>query len=369
LTGVILTLKGDAAERVIQLKEPGSLFMVNGGITLILDQNITLRGRSDNNAPLAYVVYGGTLEIKAGAKITGNTGYASGGGVYVSSSGTFTMSGGNISGNTASSFGGGVYVSSSGTFTMNGGNICGNTASSFGGGVYVSSSGTSTMSGGEISGNTASSSGDRVYVDYYYYFDRSGTFAMSGNGRVTQDNLVYLAGNATAITIGGTLNGTDPVAFIEVPSDPAWIGREVIKKSSSSIGTLPVDRFGFTGPWEAGSDGRLRAKAGSLDFGETRSAFINRGGIHLYRFTPAFNKSYNITYYTREEYDGYYNSDVYASVAWADGSGVLINRNNYYYGTGTTSSFVADRTGVDIITMVDSETYAGVYSVNYNELD
>jgi hypothetical protein len=466
LTGVTLTLKGDTAERVIQLSGQGNLFRVNSGVTLILDQNITLRGRSDNNTSLVYV-YDSTLEMNAGAKIIGNTASSEGGGVFVAygtvtmgggeisgntasasataygggvyiSSGTFTMNGGKISGNTASSYtagysnnGGGVYISG-GTFTMNSGEISDNTATSggpsYGGGVYISSGaftmnsgkissnnntaasgysspgggvyisggtftmnsgeisdntatsgggvyvnrGTVTMSNGEISGNTASSSGGGVYVNFNG--SNQGIFAMSGSGRVAQNNPVYLEGNAAAITIDGALDGTGSVAFIEVPADPAWIGREVIKKSSSFVGTLPVDRFGFTGPWEADSESRLLPKTVSLGFGETRSAFINRGGVHLYRFTPAFNKSYSITHYTREEY-GYYYSNVYASAAWADGGGVLLNRSSYY-SNDTPPSFVADRTGVDIIIMVDSFPYysdglgyAGVYSVNYNELD
>jgi parallel beta-helix repeat protein len=66
------------------------------------------------------------------------------------------MSGGTISGNTASSYGGGVYVSSSSTFTMGGGTISGNIAPA-GGGVYVDSSGTFTkQSGGTIYGADAS---------------------------------------------------------------------------------------------------------------------------------------------------------------------------------------------------------------------
>jgi hypothetical protein len=445
LTGVTLTLKGDTAERVIQLSGQGSLFRVNNGVTLILDQNITLRGHSDNNAPLVYVEYG-TLEMKAGAKIIGNTissygsgvfvsngtftmdggeisGNTGGGGVYVSN-GTFTMNDGDVSGNTAFSYGGGVSVVDYGTFTMNGGEISGNTVSSYsssGGGVYVSN-GTFTMNDGDISGNTASSSyyysyGGGVYVYngtftmndgdisgntasspsypscgggvYVYngtftmndgdisgntasspsypscggvYVDY-GTFAISGSGRIAQDNPVYLAYFGDTITIDGTLGGTGPVAFIEVPADLTLIGKEVIKRSASFTDTLPADRFGFTGPWEADSDGRLQPRTVPLGFGETRSAFIN-SGAHLYRFTPTFNKSYTITHYTREEYWDYY-TNVYVSAAWADGSGVLVNWNDY----STTPSFVADRTGVDIIIMVDSQSYAGVYSVNYNELE
>jgi uncharacterized repeat protein (TIGR02543 family) len=179
---VSLTLNGGATKRAISLSSTGYIFTVGSGVTLTLGNNVTLQGRSDNTAPLVQVNSGGTLVMNSGSKITGNTTTSYGGGVYVSSSGTFTMNGGEISGNTAS-YGGGVYVSSSGTFTMSGGAISGNTARDYGGGVYVYSGTFTKQSGGTIYGrydssganedgalrNTASngdSYGHAVYVDY-----------------------------------------------------------------------------------------------------------------------------------------------------------------------------------------------------------
>jgi len=170
-TNVTIVLKGDTVMRTVNLSNNGSLFSVSSGVTLILDKNLTLRGHSGNNSQLVYV-NGGTLVMREGSVITGNTSsYGDGGGVYVGSSGTFTMSGGEISGNSSR----GVYVDG-GTFTMSGGEISGNTSSSYGGGVYVNG-GTFTMSGGEISGNTAAYGGG-VYVD-------GGTFTKSGGGTIT----------------------------------------------------------------------------------------------------------------------------------------------------------------------------------------
>jgi hypothetical protein len=183
-----VTLKGSGK---LYLTSRGSLLHIAANQTLVIDsESLTLQGlkngqngmAQDNNAPLVVVALGGTLELKNGT-ISDNTAPGTGGGVYVNSSGTFTMSGGVISGNTAFSFGdggGGVYVASSGTFTMHNGVISGNTADSSygrGGGVYVASSGTFTMHDGIISGNTADSSfgnGGGVYVN------SSGTFTMSG---------------------------------------------------------------------------------------------------------------------------------------------------------------------------------------------
>ncbi|MDR2490230.1 MAG: chitobiase/beta-hexosaminidase C-terminal domain-containing protein [Spirochaetaceae bacterium] len=189
-TNVKITLKGDSQERTLQLTGTGSLFTVGGtfksnnnyvshNVTLILDENITLRGVDSNNAPLVTVQLSGKLQIKDGAKIIGNTNTARlGGGVLCDSSGTISMSGGEISGNTAKStladypaMGGGVLVGGqSSHFTMSGGIISGNTCintnstgTAFGGGVHVlgsASTGPSfRMTDGIISGNTVQSAG------------------------------------------------------------------------------------------------------------------------------------------------------------------------------------------------------------------
>jgi hypothetical protein len=152
---VSITLNGGTSERWVFLSSNGSLFTVGSGVTLTLDNNIILQGRSGNMASLVYVDHGGTFTMNGGT-ISGNTAF-NGGGVNVNGSdGTFIMNGGTISGNTAP-FGGGVYVGA--MFTMNGGAISGNTASYNGGGVFVGSEGTFIkQSGGAIYGSDASSS-------------------------------------------------------------------------------------------------------------------------------------------------------------------------------------------------------------------
>jgi hypothetical protein len=174
---VSITINGDDTERTVNLSSNGSLFAVGRGVTLTLGENLTLQGRTSNNASLVRVNSGGTLVMESGAKITGNfapgttTDSYSGGGVNVAG-GTFTMNGGAISGNSTDG-GGGVSVDG-GIFTMSGGEISGNTASS-GGGVQVNG-GTFTMSGGEISDNTTGGYGGiGGGVDMW-----SGTFTMCG---------------------------------------------------------------------------------------------------------------------------------------------------------------------------------------------
>jgi hypothetical protein len=127
-----ITLAGEGTERVVQLASKGSLFTVPSGASLTLDSSVTLKGitagvdgeLSDNTDPLV-IVYG-TLTMKVGAAITGNTRSNSGGGVMVLSGGSFTMEGGTVSNNSAGYGGGGVYLGSSGSFTMEDGTISGN---------------------------------------------------------------------------------------------------------------------------------------------------------------------------------------------------------------------------------------------------
>ena len=82
-----ITLMTDGAEITLQLASSGNLFTVDSGVTLTLENNVTLKGRAANTASL----------------------------VGINSGGIFTMNGGEISGNTTSLWGGGVNVSG-GTF-------------------------------------------------------------------------------------------------------------------------------------------------------------------------------------------------------------------------------------------------------------
>ena len=139
-SNITITLTGIDVNRTISLSSNGAMFTVDSGVTLVLDNNITLRGHSSNTGSLVRVDSSGTLIMNNGSTVTGNTSYD--GGVFIQN-GTFTMNGGEISGN----IGDGVFIQN-GTFTMSGGEISGNTRY----GVYMPG-GTFTMNGGEISGN------------------------------------------------------------------------------------------------------------------------------------------------------------------------------------------------------------------------
>ena len=205
---ISITLKSAGATQTISLSANGSMFTVNSGVTLILE-NITLQGRSDNNGPLVRINTGGSFTMSDGT-ISGNSSNSSnssGGGVAVYYGGIFTMNGGIISGNSifGSNYngGGGVRVNG-GTFTMNNGIISDNNAYE-GGGVYVYD-GTFTMSGGTISDNTwqtSSNDGGGVYVE-------GGSFIMSGGNISTNiaawGGGVYMSGGIFTMS-GGIVSG------------------------------------------------------------------------------------------------------------------------------------------------------------------
>jgi TolB-like protein len=200
---ITITLAGVGANRSVFLSANGSMFVVGSDVTLALENNVTLQGRSQNTKPLVHV-NGGMFTMSAGAAITGNiitnAKNDSGGGVHVTS-GTVTMNGGTISENKAK-MGGGICMAS-GTFTMNDGTITGNTVSAGGGGVYLGKDVTFTMNDGTISDNTANGKGGGVYGN--------GTFNMRGgtiSGNTGSDGGgVYVGENATFNISGGTIAG------------------------------------------------------------------------------------------------------------------------------------------------------------------
>jgi len=248
---VSITLLGYGSERTITLNANESLFYIGSGVTLSLDENITLLGTSNNNQPLVSVNSNGKLVMNNGAKINNNISKTDGGGVIVRNNGIFTMSGGEISGNKSNSgggvciiggtftmsggkisgnprSGGSVYIISGGTFTMSGGEISSNSSDSFGGGVFLGD-GTFTMSDGEISSNTSNSQGGGVYISNGIFtmsggkisgnssssgggiVNSSGTFTMSGGeilGNIgSYGGGVCILGNGTFTMSGGEISG------------------------------------------------------------------------------------------------------------------------------------------------------------------
>jgi hypothetical protein len=183
---ITVVLRGVGGNRTIRLSSHGTMFTVRKEVTLILDNNITLKGHEGNDRRMVSVE-GGKFKMNAGTSIIDNTG----GGVYVS--GTFEMAGGTVSGNGHKDLDGGGVNMGNGTFTMAGGIISNNTAS-LGGGVDLNGSyGVGvmfTMTGGTISGNTAAEGGGVNLLRNIC----GGTFIMRGG---------IISGNTARVSSGG----------------------------------------------------------------------------------------------------------------------------------------------------------------------
>jgi hypothetical protein len=207
---VSITIKGNTTGYNIELNTNGSMFRINNGATLILE-NITLNGRYNNNAPLIEIMSGGTLIISDRAIITGNSnnGRNEGGGIRIDRHGSLTMRGGIISNNfSVNGGGGGVRLSDGGSFSMSGGTISGNSSRDGGGGVSAWN-GTFTMNGGTISNNTCDLGGG-VQVG-----GQHGIFIMNNgivSGNTAKDGGGVYVSNAGNFTMrGGTVFGNTSV--------------------------------------------------------------------------------------------------------------------------------------------------------------
>ncbi|MCL2191830.1 MAG: hypothetical protein FWB78_00355 [Treponema sp.] len=163
---VTVTIRGIGAMRTVKLSSAGSLITVGYGITLVLDNNVVLRGRMDGgfiqtiDHPLVQVDSGGTMVMNAGSQVRSNSNASStigGGGIRVNNGGTFVMNGGaiwNIFVREDNDSGSGVHVAGGGTFVMRNGEISRNNDGS--GSVHVARGGRFTMYGGSISNNSNS---------------------------------------------------------------------------------------------------------------------------------------------------------------------------------------------------------------------
>jgi hypothetical protein len=358
---ITITLKSVESKQVMLSRYgEGTLFVIESGITLILDDKIELRGGWGVSisyplataAPLIQVNSGGTLILNQGARITGGASYANANlgassfvsGVYVHN-GTFTMNGGEISGNTAShtsSFSspfsvGGVYVDN-GTFTMNGGEISDNTAvnpSSSIGGVYVNN-GTFTMNGGKISDNTASDSSSSIGGVCV----NNGSFTMNG-GEICGNTIssfypgggVYVS-SGTFTMVGGEISNNSGRGVYVNSGTFIMDGGEISGNTSSSGGGVYVADGIFTmsggkisGYTASGGGGVYVAGTFTMSGGEISdnvghaSVFNGGGGVYVdgYFDGSVFNKTGGTIF-------GYSLGESNSNVVKDNGTGVVQNK-------------------------------------------
>lgn len=214
----------------------GRVMYIGENTTLTLDNIVITGGKCATNYSGADGACGGgiynkgTLTLKNGASVQGNTAYLQGGGIY-NDGGTVTIAGGAVSKNTGSNgggianasgtvvlkdgtisentltgssgVGGGIYVSG-GTVTVEGGTIHKNTTGYNGGGIYNNINGSLTVKGGVISENESSRDGGGIY--------NKGTFAFSGGTLSSNKSLGVNGGGiyhftGTAAITGGVISG------------------------------------------------------------------------------------------------------------------------------------------------------------------
>ena len=204
----IFNMSGNAKVSGNTAEESGGGVYVRGASTTFTMTGGTVGGTGLGEGNIAGSGGGVYLDTTStfnmsGGEVFGNEA-ASGGGVSLSDGSKFYMSGGKVSGNEVTSYGGGIFLSGLGSNTFNmsvSASVLGNTASK-GGGVYVNSNCTFTMSGSEISGNYGKNDGGGVYID-------GGTFTMSG-GKITKNTAGAQAGgggvyfNNGYFIVGGT---------------------------------------------------------------------------------------------------------------------------------------------------------------------
>jgi len=247
-TNLTVTLRGIGVARVINRPNMGAIFTIGSGLTLVLDENITLgphaSGQGWNNSRLVLVNNGGTLVMNDGSRIVNNRGVAIGnvgGGVLVNSGGMFVMHGGAISGNQVESGGGGGGVRvQGGIFTMYYGTIVGNNSPAGGGGVHVSGGGIFAMHGGTIS-NNASSQGHGGGV----HIDNDSTFAMYG-GTISSNTSggnfgsgsgggVFVGLRSTFTMQAGTISDNTAIIHGTVPAGTGWGGGVSLAGNNSTF--------------------------------------------------------------------------------------------------------------------------------------
>lgn len=322
----------------------------------------------------------------------------------------FEMNGGSIVSNSeyseCDSLGAGVYVGDNNCrFFMNDGSISSNSCL-WGAGVYVSCS-YFDMSGGLISGNTVARNAGCGAGVYMLTNDSKGTFYMSGNAKVTEDNRITLFGEKDYITLNGTLMATKPVATFEFDPDEnpgtSYVeGRKlVVDGSKPSLAyddfAAACSRFAVV-PDSTGKKWLVKAMAAPISYGEitvwesygglTEKVISADGHLNVSLQKPDPVKSNSLLKFTASTLDGTSipASDMRLSVY--NNSGSLINASyteidppitvTNYIATPSEnelqvqliSSFYPENTYTfKLLISYDDETYEKIFNVELGPVD
>ena len=180
-----------SSQKMFQIEEGGKLTLASESKALTLLTTGSVPNISLN---------GGEFVLEDNVTITGsyndgcvNFGYST------SKGGTFIMNGGTIIGNGSGTSRVGINIDAKGSIIMNGGTI-----SNFDTGVTLNNNANFTMTGGRISDNSSKG------VD----IKGSGTPVFTISGSAVVDTVSLTSTATTAITVGGVLTGSTPVATI-----------------------------------------------------------------------------------------------------------------------------------------------------------
>ncbi|MDR2930687.1 MAG: InlB B-repeat-containing protein, partial [Propionibacteriaceae bacterium] len=301
-----------------------------------------------------------SIELKGGARISGNTADgegadlpALGAGVYIESSSTLTMTGGSISGNTTPGAGGGVYVDADSEFTQNAGTIGagfdapadakGNSALK-GAGVHLAPKSRYAMSGTAlIAGNqdpdylTSKTEGGGVYAD------SATSFTMEG-GRIS-NNSANRGGNVYASAAPVTLTGALIDSGRAVDGGGLWVKSETEltltdtvvgdpdPSDAEALGCSATDGGGI---WAASSTVNLKGATKISGNTASRGNIGNGGGVFMKDGTLSMSDHVSISHNTARISGGGIWGNGYGGTPYLNlaGSGAIDHNISHMVGGG-----------------------------------
>ncbi|MDR2973770.1 MAG: InlB B-repeat-containing protein, partial [Propionibacteriaceae bacterium] len=301
-----------------------------------------------------------TVELKSGARISGNTATAEdtnpprlGAGVYIQGSTKLTMTGGSISGNTTPGAGGGVYVDADSEFTQNAGTIGagfdapadakGNSAR-MGAGVHLAPKSRYTMSGTAlIAGNqdpdyaSSGSQGGGVYAD------KATSFTMEG-GRISNNSANHggnVYASATPVTLTGALIDSGKAVdggglWVKSKTELTLTDTVVGDPDPSDAESLGCSATNGGGIWAASSTVNLKGATKISGNTASRGNIGNGGGVFMKDGTLSMSDQASISHNTARISGGGVWGDGYGGTPYLNlaGSGAIDHNISHMVGGG-----------------------------------
>lgn len=364
---------------------------VYGGVTTVTDDTVI----SYNKAPVSgvyvntsgtFTMTGGNISsntnggvcsygkitlkgVTVGGKDAGNTGPSYGGGVSVYGGTTTVIDDTNITYNSASERGGGVYVYK-GTFTMTGGSISSNSSNRNGGGVYVLENGTFIMTGGNISSNTSTTYGGGIYS--------VGTTILNGvtvgekdtgntvTGSSSYGGGVYVGGGTTTFTDGTSITFNESKTrgggiYVEVGTC------ELTSSDVDNAANISNNKSSYGGGIYADSNGTFTMTRGSISSNESTSyggGLYSQGTTELHGVTVGGQGTGNTA-------NGSYGGGVYVgggTTTVTDDTNITYNNAQNGGGAYVSADSAFKMTGGNILSNTAERYGGGIYSLGTAEL-